>query len=79
MEQLTGSVLGIGYNKVVYCHLVYLAYMQSTTCEMLGWMNHKLKLRLSREISNFRYADGEGIGTPLRYSCLENPMDGGAW
>ena len=23
--------------------------------------------------------DGEGIGTPLQYSCLENPMDGGAW
>ena len=23
--------------------------------------------------------EGEGNGTPLRYSCLENPMDGGAW
>ena len=23
--------------------------------------------------------NGEGIGTPLQYSCLENPMDGGAW
>ena len=23
--------------------------------------------------------DGEGNGTPLQYSCLENPMDGGAW
>ncbi|CAM9274532.1 unnamed protein product [Rangifer tarandus platyrhynchus] len=22
---------------------------------------------------------GEGTGTPLQYSCLENPMDGGAW
>ena len=22
---------------------------------------------------------GEGIGNPLQYSCLENPMDGGAW
>ena len=22
---------------------------------------------------------GEGSGTPLQYSCLENPMDGGAW
>jgi len=22
---------------------------------------------------------GEGNGTPLKYSCLENPMDGGAW
>ena len=23
--------------------------------------------------------DREGNGTPLQYSCLENPMDGGAW
>ena len=25
------------------------------------------------------YQIGEGNGTPLQYSCLENPMDGGAW
>ena len=25
------------------------------------------------------YHNGEGNGTPLQYSCLENPMDGGAW
>ena len=25
------------------------------------------------------YGSGEGDGTPLQYSCLENPMDGGAW
>ena len=25
------------------------------------------------------YKAGEGNGTPLQYSCLENPMDGGAW
>ena len=27
----------------------------------------------------FFYLFGEGNGTPLQYSCLENPMDGGAW
>ena len=26
-----------------------------------------------------RLGSGEGNGTPLQYSCLENPMDGGAW
>ena len=26
-----------------------------------------------------RFVTGEGNGTPLQYSCLENPMDGGAW
>ena len=47
----TGSKLGKEYIKVVYCHTVYLNYMQSTSCEMPGWMKHKLELRLWGEIS----------------------------
>ena len=43
MEQQTGSKLGKEYVKAVYCHLVYLTYMQSTSCEMPGWMKHKLE------------------------------------
>ena len=35
----------------IYCHPAYLTYMQSTSCEMLGWMKHKLELRLQGEIS----------------------------
>ena len=50
MEQ-TGSKLGKEYIKAVYCHPAYLIYMQSTSCEMLGWMNHKLESRLPGEIS----------------------------
>ena len=42
MEQQNGSKLGKEYIKGVYCHPAYLTYMQSTSCEMLGWMNHKL-------------------------------------
>ena len=57
MEQLTSSKLGKEYDKAVYCHSVYLTYMQITVlgaavdgvtksqnilCKMLGWMNHKL-------------------------------------
>ena len=59
MEQQTGSKLGKEYVKGVYCHLVYLTYMQSTSCKMLGWMNHKLESRLQagRNINNLRYAD----------------------
>ena len=34
MEQWTGSKLGKGYVKAVYCHLAYLNYMQSTSCKM---------------------------------------------
>ena len=36
MELQTGSKLGKEYVKAVYCHSAYLAYMQSTSCEMPG-------------------------------------------
>ena len=51
MEQQTGSKSGQEYVKAVYCYSVYLAYMQSTSWEMLDWMKHKLESRLPGEIS----------------------------
>ena len=51
MEQQTGSKLGKEYVKDVYCHLAYLTYMQNTSCEMQGWMEHELESRLPGEIS----------------------------
>ena len=51
MEQWTGSKLGKGYIKAVYCHPAYLTYMQSISCEIPGWMKHKLESRLLVEIS----------------------------
>ena len=51
MEQQTGSKLGKDYIKAVYCHLVYLTYMQRTSCKMPDWMKHKLESRLQGEIS----------------------------
>ena len=41
-EKQTGPKLGKEYVKAVYCHHAYLTYMQRTSCEMLGWMKHKL-------------------------------------
>ena len=38
MEQWTGSKLGKEYINVVYCHLAYLTYMQSTLDEMPDWI-----------------------------------------
>jgi len=35
----------------VYCHSTYLTFMQSTSCEMLGWMKHKLESRFLGGIS----------------------------
>ena len=51
IEQQTGSKSGKEYIKAVYCHPAYLTCMQSTSCEMPGWMKHKLELRLPGEIS----------------------------
>ena len=51
MEQWTGSKLGKEYTKAVYCHPAYLTYTQSTSCEMLGWMKHRLESTLLGEIS----------------------------
>ena len=39
------------YAKAVYCHFAYLSYMQSTSCEILEWMDHKLESRFQGEIS----------------------------
>ena len=43
--------------KAIYCHPVYLTSIQSTSCKMPGWMNHKLKSRLLGEISRISHAD----------------------
>ena len=51
MEQQANSKLGKEYVKTVYCHPPYLTYMQSISCEILGWMNHKLQSRLPGEIT----------------------------
>ena len=50
-EQLNGTKLRKEYVKAVYYHPAYLTYMQSTSCEMLGWVSYKLESRLPGEIS----------------------------
>ena len=51
MKHWTASKSGKEYIKAVYCHPAYLTYMQSTSCEMLDWMKHKLESILLGEIS----------------------------
>ena len=46
MKQQTGSKSGKEYIKAEHCHPAYLPYMQSTSWETLGWMEHKLESRL---------------------------------
>ena len=43
--------IGKDYVKALYYHFAYLTYMQSTSCEILGWMKHKLESRLLGEIA----------------------------
>ena len=59
MEQLTGSKLGKEHDSAVYCHPVYLTYMQSTSCEMharLDELQAGIKVA-GRNINKLRYAD----------------------
>ena len=51
MGQQTGSRSGKEYVKAEYFHPGYLTNMQTTSCEMPGWMKHELESRLPGEIS----------------------------
>ena len=56
--------MGKDYDKAVYCHPIYVAYAQSISCEMPGWMSHKLESRLQgRNTNNFRCADDTTLMT----------------
>ena len=71
---------------------MYKTEKKETLCplEMPGWESIAigthfayciLRTRLQNEAKQDKLSQemGEGNGTPLQYSCLENPMDGGAW
>ena len=74
IDQWTGSKSGKEYVKAVYCHSAYLTYMQSTSCEMQGWMNHKPEWRLLGELS---VASDTQMTPPLGQKMKKNkePLD----
>ena len=51
MAKQAGFSLEKEYIKTVYCYPEYLTYIQSTSCEMLDWMKHKLESKLPGKIS----------------------------
>ena len=69
MEQETSPKLGKQYVKAVYCYPAYLTYTQSTSCEMLGWMNPRLESRLPKEIS---VTSDMQMTPPLRQKAKKN-------
>ena len=64
-------------------------FLMASTLETVSfpWVYHKnmlemcikSKIRSPLDLAKVQFSSGEGNGTPLQYSCLENPMDGGAW
>ena len=71
-----GSSPGVGTQS-------YLAFWPSLVCLLCTkWLLKLQPLHLhyrKKEKKGLATFSGEGNGTPLQYSCLENPMDGGAW
>ena len=63
-------VTGSGHKGAAFLH-----------AQLVSWAKGALgkTLYLDCELEGSGLEDGEGNGTPLQYSCLENPMDGGAW
>ena len=61
IEQWTGSKLGKEHDKVVYCHLPDLTYIQNISFEMPGWINLTLESIARRNINNLKYADDTTI------------------
>ena len=75
-----------------YCTIALISYISKVTFKILQaryqqYVNHESNFKLDLEkaeeaeiklptsVGSFR----EGSGTPLQYSCLENPVDAGAW
>ena len=63
---------------------VNISYMWSYTCIWASLVAQRLKRLPGMRETGVRFpgsgrSPGEGNGNPLQYSCLENPMEGGAW
>ena len=74
MEPLTGSKLGKDYVKAVYCHPAYLTSMQSTSCEMPGWMSTIWNQDCRKKYHSLRYANDATLMVRKRRGTKE-PLD----
>ena len=72
----TGKILEVCWTSDTFRHLAKLAWglVKWVSCVEPTGMNS-----LPANIWGTKIEDGEGNGNPLQYSCLEKPMDGGAW
>ena len=65
-------------NNGIHVSLSILVQFPQGICLGVGLLGHMVVLFLLFKESLY-CSLGEGNGTPLQYSCLENPMDRGAW
>ena len=61
--------IGKGVHQACICHPAYLTCLQSASCEMPGWMSHKLESRLQGEIST---TSDVQMTTPLWQTVKKN-------
>ena len=62
--------------------MLYLEEIPQKNPQKCGCFSEKVLssgTRRETELQTTKDKEGEGNGTPLQYSCLENPVDGGAW
>ena len=69
MEKCSGSKLGKEYIKAIHCHPAYLTHIQSTSCEVPGWMKHKLE---SRQLVEISITSDMQMTSPLREKAKRN-------
>ena len=58
---------------------MFLLYKNVSIMDFPGVSDHKVSAYNVGSIPGLGRYLGEGNGNPLQYSCMENPMDGGAW
>ena len=76
-EQWSGSKLQKEYVKAVYCFPAYLTLMQSTLCEMLGWIESQAATKIAgRNINNLRYVD-DNHPNGRKWKETKKPLDEG--
>ena len=72
MEQWASSKLRKEYGKAACFHHAYLTYMQSNSCKIMSWVNHKLESRLLGEISTT--SDMQMITTLMINACITGDL-----
>ena len=78
-KRIKTSLRSLGMHSLYFNGLTPDPLSSSALCHLLtqrkfGFLNMPQNIKLTHYTGT-----GEGNGTPLQHSCLENPMDGGAW